>query len=472
MDFAALPPEINSGRMHAGAGSGPMLASAAAWEGLAAELSSVATSYEAVVSGLAGGLWLGPASVSMSAAAAPYVAWMNITAEHAAQTASQARSAAAAYEAAFAAHVPPAVIAENRALLLLLVATDIFGQNSVAIAETEAQYAQMWAQDATAMYAYASASAVASQLTPFTAPAQNTNPAGAGAQLAAVSQASGTAVAGQSSSSLLPQLISAVPNVLQNVGSGNSIATTADLLNLGSGGAFVASGILYLLDPLLGGSTIGATTVPLASPGGCYGPGLGAPGLGSTAMAAGLGRTDVLASFGQAASISGLSVPPTWAAAAPAIARAATGLPAPTLAGLSEAGVDGLGYGYGGMLPGSLMAAAAGGGGAAGGGWAAKRAGAAAQRAGGAAQHGGRTSSSYGPPPMVISPVARAASWNDGTHSREPCPDQSAQQGAGPSREGLREEINDLRKQLAELAMERDVLMRSAALWAREAMER
>jgi hypothetical protein len=33
--------------------------------------------------------------------------------------------------------------------------------------------------------------------------------------------------------------------------------------------------------------------------------------------------------------------------------------------------------------------------------------------------------------------------------------------------ETLRDEINDLRKQIAELAVERDVLMRSLALWAR-----
>ncbi|MFT7896848.1 PPE domain-containing protein, partial [Mycobacterium tuberculosis] len=38
MNFSVLPPEINSGRMFFGAGSGPMLAAAAAWDGLAAEL--------------------------------------------------------------------------------------------------------------------------------------------------------------------------------------------------------------------------------------------------------------------------------------------------------------------------------------------------------------------------------------------------------------------------------------------------
>ncbi len=90
-----------------------------------------------MVSGLTRGPWLGPASVSMVAAATPYATWLSTTAEQAKQAGAQARSAAAAYEAAFAATVPPPVIAENRALLMSLVATNILGQNTPAIAATE-----------------------------------------------------------------------------------------------------------------------------------------------------------------------------------------------------------------------------------------------------------------------------------------------------------------------------------------------
>jgi PPE-repeat protein len=57
MDFGALPPEINSDRMYTGAGSGSMLAAATAWDGLAEKLSSAATSYRSVVSGLTNGPW-------------------------------------------------------------------------------------------------------------------------------------------------------------------------------------------------------------------------------------------------------------------------------------------------------------------------------------------------------------------------------------------------------------------------------
>ncbi|EUA22380.1 PPE family protein [Mycobacterium xenopi 3993] len=57
MDFGALPPEINSGRMYAGPGSGPMLAAAAAWDGLATALHTTAASYQAVVSELTTASW-------------------------------------------------------------------------------------------------------------------------------------------------------------------------------------------------------------------------------------------------------------------------------------------------------------------------------------------------------------------------------------------------------------------------------
>jgi PPE-repeat protein len=215
LDFAMLPPEVNSGRMYAGAGAGPMLAAAEAWYGLAAELRATAVGYSSVLSELTSQAWYGPASASMTVAVAPYVAWLSTSAAQAEETAAQAVAAVAAYEAAFAATVPPPAIAANRAQLIVLIATNFFGQNTAAIAATEAQYAEMWAQDAAAMYGYAGASAVASQLTPFQAPRQATNPAGPPAQSAAVSQAAATSAGtGQNTVS---QLMTSVPGTLQSL---------------------------------------------------------------------------------------------------------------------------------------------------------------------------------------------------------------------------------------------------------------
>jgi PPE-repeat protein len=72
MSFLVLSPEINSLRMFTGAGSAPMLEAAAAWDGLASELGSAASSFSSVISGLVGQAWQGPASAAMTAAAAPY----------------------------------------------------------------------------------------------------------------------------------------------------------------------------------------------------------------------------------------------------------------------------------------------------------------------------------------------------------------------------------------------------------------
>jgi PPE-repeat protein len=216
MDYGALPPEINSARVYLGPGSAPMLAAAAAWDGLAAELSRTVSSYQSVIEGLANEGWLGPASASMAAAVTPYMTWMSLTGLEAEHAASQASAAAGAFEAAFAMTVAPATVAANRAQLLALIATNVLGVNTAAIAATEAQYGEMWAQDAAAMYGYANSSAAASTLAPFTAPPQTTNPAGQAGQTAAVVHAAGTPAA-SGAQATLAQFTSGVPTALQSL---------------------------------------------------------------------------------------------------------------------------------------------------------------------------------------------------------------------------------------------------------------
>ena len=361
VDFAALPPEINSGRMYAGAGSGPLVAAAATWEGLASQLGWAATSYRAVVSELTGGPWVGPSSLSMASAAAPYVAWMSTTASQAEQTASQLASAIAAYEAAFAATVPPPLIAANRSLLAALVATNIVGQNTPAIAATEAQYAEMWAQDAGAMYGYAGASAAATTVTPFNPPPPTTNPAGAGTQAAAVTQvAASPAGAAQN-------VLAGVPNTLQSLASGRiPDAATAPILSVLNSPASLAiqplAGIVGTEGHLYGvpitfyiaGTTygLGPLYAGIQAAPALEAPGAAAPGAGLAELAgshgSGPGGAGVSAGLGRAATVGGLSVPPSWATESPAIRLAATALPAAGLDSLPEVGAAGLG-GFGGM---------------------------------------------------------------------------------------------------------------------------
>ena len=393
MDFAALPPEINSGLMYTGPGSGPMLAAAAAWDVLATELYSTASSYGSVIADLASG-WLGPSSVAMAAAATPYVSWITTTAGQVEATGMQAKAAAAAFEAAFAMTVPPPVIAANRALLMLLIATNFFGQNTPAIMATEAQYLEMWAQDAAAMYGYQAAAQVASTFTPFTPPQQNTNPGGVGAQGAAVGQAAATPAG------TVAQTVAAVPTqvvpaaaVLPNGMSAASLTSSStaplstaqlsSVTGLSSSSAALTSGT-----SLVSGATSGAgmaasgvgssasmgttgmsmlgsmsslmnSLSPAVSGLGNHIPFLGSalgsgvsPASTSMVSTAGMGNAAVSASVGRASTLGVLSVPQNWATAAPAFSQVGSVAPSASVgAGGATPAVAASAANPGGMFP-------------------------------------------------------------------------------------------------------------------------
>ena len=254
MDFGAFPPEINSARMYAGPGSGSLLAAATAWNGLAAELRSAASSYGSVISELADESWIGPSSTAMAAAATPYVAWMNTAAGGAEQTATQARAAAGAYQSAFATMVPLPEIAANRTQLASLTATNIFGQNTPAIAATEAQYGEMWAQDATAMYGYAAQFGgrfEGDAIHRGTADHQPGRVGRAGPRAQATGTSTGTGV-----QSTLSQLMSTIQTALQGLASPSSSASST-------------SGLSGILSGLLGGGSSTGSGV-ITTPGGGF----------------------------------------------------------------------------------------------------------------------------------------------------------------------------------------------------------
>lgn len=337
MDFAALPPEVNSGLMYTGAGAGPLLAAGAAWNGLAVELNTTAASIESIITLLTGELWLGPASLAAAAAAKPYIAWLTYTGAAAEQAGVQAMASAAAYEAAFAATVPPPIIAANRALLAALVATNFLGINTPAIMATEAHYMEMWAQDAMAMYGYAAASGAAGMLTPLTPPAQATNPGGIAAQAAAVSQA-----AASSGVTQLTDLITALPNTISGLAS--PVTSVLDATGL--------TGIIANIDALMANPFIAnicnsaintaAWFVMAAIPNAIFLSNALAPteaaaeaieGAAGAAAAAGVGLAEtvapaagagaVSAGLGEASLVGSLSVPASWSSATPAAASTA-----------------------------------------------------------------------------------------------------------------------------------------------------
>ncbi|OBI99842.1 PPE family protein [Mycobacterium sp. 1465703.0] len=460
LDFGGLPPEVNSARMYAGAGSEPWVAAAVAWEKLATELSSAATSYRTVTSQLAGGPWVGPSSRAMVAAVAPYVAWMNTTAAQAQQAASQLTSAVTAYEAAFAATVPPAQIEVNRALLSSLVSTNAFGQNTPAIAATEAHYSEMWAQDAAAMYGYAGASAAATKLTPFSSPPQTTNSTANTNQAMAVNRAAASAT-GQSTQSTL----SSVPNILQNATTGPASGTSGgssglgwllDLFNnfsentigyqiLSEGLNFDASGALLTMAPPVAAAwnpLVNSLSAPPAAAAGLAGAGSSGSALVNSGSSAGPGVSGVSVGVGEAAAVGNLSVPQSWGTS-PAIrlAATATALPSAGLEGLPQAGAAAPGF-YGGMPSMGPVASVVN------------------------APRGDQGRIRAGARHKVVPGLAGETGMHDDPAGRWAKPTADADDDAAVSE---RDELNQLRKAIADVRRQRDVLKRTAASLIKEA---
>ncbi len=394
VDFGGMPPEVNSALMYAGAGSTPLQAAASAWNSLSAELSSAAADYDTVVTRLASEEWLGTSSTAMASAVQPYVSWMSNTAAQAETAATQARAAAAAYEQAFAATVPPPLIAANRAELTSALQTNVLGQNSNIIAQLEQQYSEFWAQDAATMYQYASQSAAASKVANFVSPTAITNPAGQALQASATAQSAASSAA--SSPVTIQQVIQELENyftalvtpnptapltpVTDQTGIFQTIFGTSTLptsLNAFASDYSPIASVLYNTEGLpyfsigmannfvqasktlglLGGASAAAAAAPAA------GGGLG--GLGAAlggGVGGGVGGGGVAAGVGAGAPVGGLSVPPGWSSAtAPVSAPTNAPLPVTSISGAPE------GAGAGNLLGGMPLAGAPGFGGVGGG---------------------------------------------------------------------------------------------------------
>lgn len=344
MYFSLIPPEIISANMYAGPGSGSLIAAATAWGRLAGELSAAAAEYDAVLASLGGESWTGPSAAAMTAAAQPYVSWMSTTAATAAQAATQAQAAATAYEAAHAATVPPEVVTANRTQNEMLYATNYLGQNLAAIAANEAQYLEMWAQDAAAMQTYAASAAAATKITAFTEPPQTTT--GTAAATSAATAGSAAASAGSNSimdflGNLATQYNNFVNNLLiQLTGNPNAATGFASVFSAlkGPAGLTTPFNDISLLTNfpiqnfLKFGTPIGRLFEGLPLTGLSAGLRAGTSAGLSSAVSAGMAEANL---------VGNLSVPPSWASASPTIRLAATGMPAASLAAAPASGMAG-----------------------------------------------------------------------------------------------------------------------------------
>ena len=368
-DFAARPPEVNSTLIYSGAGAGPMMAAASTFSSLSSELSTNAAAYESVISQLTGSEWTGPSSTAAAAAAQQSINWLNTTSVQLQEAAAKATASAAAYEAAFSASIPPPVVYANRAQLAALVATNILGQNTPAIAANEAMYGEFWAQDAVAMSTYAANAAIAAQVTPLTEPTPNTNPDGSGAQAAAVSNAvNGNAansglkgvlsnLQSTASSAATPAAASPAAGLLSGLQDFFGIGVVGDSINTidvtASWCAMMAIAAAATLGHFMAGAPFGVTigdVTPLGA-----GLGFGTTLAGASSGMGGVGGA-TLAGMGSASSVGGMSVPAGWSAAAPAAATDATLAGSGWTAAADEAAVGTGGGGMNGVMPGMASA--------------------------------------------------------------------------------------------------------------------
>jgi PPE-repeat protein len=318
MEFTTLPPEVTSALIHTGPGAESLIEASEAWQQLGANLEDSAENYGATLSSLVG-TWRGASSTTMVQAVEPYVNWLRTTAQQVQQTAASAQAAASAVNSVRAAVVPVGQVSANRALLAQLLATNGFGRNLPAIAETEAEYQSMWANNSAAMSRYQAASAQASTLPKFSSPSSTTNPSGTANQSSAVSAAT---------TSSSPTVSAATSGQSINLGFADPTSGYFGLANTYAN-QFISSGfpinmLSYLAQnqsaQALSGVNAqigqGVSEGESALGGGALGGlgGLGRAGLGTLGPgalgAAGLGQASTSAATGVGVSIGKLTAPP------------------------------------------------------------------------------------------------------------------------------------------------------------------
>lgn len=208
MLWHAMPPELNTASLMAGAGPAPMLQAAAGWEALGAALQAQAVELAAALTSLKAA-WTGASSDRAIAAATPMVAWLNLAAEHAQQRGMRATAQAASYTKALAMTPSLPEIASNHITHAVLTATNFLGINMMPIGLNETDYfVRMWNQAAAAMDVYQAETLANTAFEPLPPMKPIVQPGVGEAAVAALAQLSSVAADGATASGAM-RLLSA-----------------------------------------------------------------------------------------------------------------------------------------------------------------------------------------------------------------------------------------------------------------------
>jgi PPE-repeat protein len=154
MMWHAMPPELNTALLMAGAGPAPMLQAATGWEALGSALEAQALELAAALVAL-GAAWTGASSERGIAAATTMVTWLHTAATHAQQCGMKAAAQAASYMKALGTTPSLPEIATNRITTAVLTATNFFGIHTAPIGFKETEYfVGMWNRAGGAMDIY------------------------------------------------------------------------------------------------------------------------------------------------------------------------------------------------------------------------------------------------------------------------------------------------------------------------------
>ena len=154
--YWGIPPEVNAFRLTM-MGAGPM----AHVPHLTAFQTAAATHIEQGAQMIAttaatSPSFVGVGGAAMAASALPKAAWVQVAGAHAEKAAVTIEKGMDGYASAVASTIPFHTVVANRVRENFLESTNIIGQNAIPIAEANAEYAEFWGQNASAMMGYLS----------------------------------------------------------------------------------------------------------------------------------------------------------------------------------------------------------------------------------------------------------------------------------------------------------------------------